>query len=146
MGRFYKRNYETIDGDFMNANGMKDDKRAYWTKWLENKKIDHEFGQNVSKNIHRAVRREIENVRQEIRIVRDENIELKKQNAEFADLKEYIELHGYDISNEGIDCHKYNIRKNIEILFGDGEKKELLKNLKALIIQIECLKNKLDGE
>jgi len=71
-------------------NGTQVDKREYWEKWLENKKIDYRFGQMVGKGIAIALYKEIITKR-------GENAALKAENEALKVVKILCESFGIDI-------------------------------------------------
>lgn len=62
-------------------------RRRFWESWLEERKIDIDFGHRVSKRIGEAVRAEITSVRLE-------NDRLKRENEMYADLKAQLDRLG----------------------------------------------------
>lgn len=65
--------------------------KEYWANWLQNKKIDNEFGLHVSESIRRLVNSEILKVRRE-------NVELQSLINNYEFIKQRIEELGFDPS------------------------------------------------
>lgn len=73
-------------------NYYREGSQEYWSKWLENKKIDYEFGYRVSKSI----RAEID---KEIKVVGDENKRLQEKIKSLETIKTMLEEAGINIGS-----------------------------------------------
>lgn len=75
--------------------------KEYWKEWLENKKIDFEFGRRVSKKIRQRVEEECERVY-------NENRKLQKINSNYEDYRRVMNELGFNPDSYwGIDRNKF---------------------------------------
>ncbi len=80
---------------------VQESKAEYWDRWLEKKEIDRDFGHHVRGSIRRAFIEKME-------IVEEENKRLRKENEEYAHVKEIL-------TDSGINTDRtWNLDRDVE--------------------------------
>lgn len=82
-------------------------KAEYWENWLHHKRIDMEFGRNISGKIHKAYD-------EKVRKVESENIDLKKENEEYSVIKQILTEAGINTARTW--NLKYDVEDRLEEL------------------------------
>lgn len=108
------------------------DKKAYWQNWLNEKKIDYNFGQMVSKKINEFIKIEIESVK-------NENKVLKRENDNLMEIKEFCKNLGYKSGNMWIN----NFLRKIEML-NNGLPENSINILKDTIVNLHQIQNLIE--
>ncbi len=121
-----------------NGDNIYCDKKSYWERWLKEKKIDYDFGYNVSKMIRKRLKEEVEKVKKE-------NEKLKIENQACEKIKQLVSNLGF-----GEDIYadfRYNGEKKFEKKLEEiksGINQDLLKYVSDVINQMEVIKKILE--
>lgn len=99
----------------------------WWRVWMLHKKLDHDFGQQVSKAIR-------ERVKEGINLVANENRRLKTENAELVKIRDLLKRMGI----EDEVPYEWKVQHRLSQLRGDTPRQAILK-LNAAIGSIQAL-------
>lgn len=116
----------------------KEDKKKYWTEWLNDQKLDYKFGRNVSNKIRTIISQKIE-------AVEHENSQLKREIQKFKNLEEAIKNLGFSENDINQWSFERKVIEKIKEVSGLESNERMTRDIEEIIEKLQSLLSTCKG-